>query len=85
LSAVPEPGLNRRERIVLTGDVPSPAAPPSGCVFRTRCRYALPACAAGEPPLRPVASDHYTACIRNDILRPLAAPEAAHLQASVEA
>ncbi len=70
LSAVPEPGLTRRKRIVLTGDIPNPASPPSGCVFRTRCRYALPACAAQLPPLRSVAADHYTACIRSDILAP---------------
>ena len=73
LSAVPELGAKRRERIVLTGDVPSPTNPPSGCVFRTRCRYALPACAAEPPPLRAVGSDHSTACIRDDILSPVAA------------
>jgi oligopeptide transport system ATP-binding protein len=67
LSAVPEPGVKRRERIVLSGDVPNPADPPSGCVFRTRCRHALPACAAGQPPLRPVGPEHHTACIRDDI------------------
>jgi oligopeptide transport system ATP-binding protein len=67
LSAVPEPGVKRRERIVLTGDVPNPADPPSGCVFRTRCRHALPACAAESPPLRPVGAEHRTACIREDL------------------
>jgi oligopeptide transport system ATP-binding protein len=84
LSAVPEPGLKRRERIVLTGDMPNPAAPPSGCVFRTRCRYALPACAGNEPPLRPVAPDHYTACIRDDIL-PRGDTTATHSSVSVGA
>jgi oligopeptide transport system ATP-binding protein len=67
LSAVPQPGVKRGKRIVLTGDVPNPADPPSGCAFRTRCRYALPACAADRPTLRPIAAEHYTACIRDDI------------------
>jgi oligopeptide/dipeptide ABC transporter ATP-binding protein len=67
LSAVPEPGVKRRERIVLTGDVPNPADPPSGCVFRTRCRHVLPACAAEPPPLRVVGPEHHTACIRDDV------------------
>jgi oligopeptide transport system ATP-binding protein len=68
LSAVPEPGFERRQRIILQGDVPNATDPPSGCVFRTRCRYALPACAGAVPPLRSVAPDHFTACIRTDIL-----------------
>ena len=64
---VPEPGA-RRTRIVLAGEIPSPVNPPSGCVFRTRCRYALPACAAEPPPLREAAPGHHKACIRDDIL-----------------
>lgn len=67
ISAVPEPGVERRKRIVLKGDVPDPSAPPSGCVFRTRCRYALPACAVERPPMRPLGDEHYTACIRDDV------------------
>ena len=62
----PDPGL-RRDRVILKGDMPSPVSPPSGCAFRTRCRYALPACAGERPALRPVAADHQVACIRDDI------------------
>jgi oligopeptide/dipeptide ABC transporter ATP-binding protein len=53
LSAIPVPNPARqrgRERIVLQGDIPSPAAPPSGCRFHTRCRYAFAPCATVDPP-----------------------------------
>jgi len=64
---VPEPGAVRH-RIVLAGEVPSPLNPPSGCVFRNRCRYALAACADAPPALREVTQRHFKACIRDDIL-----------------
>ena len=66
LSAAPIPDPSqKRERILLTGDIPSPMNPPSGCVFRTRCRYAIPECAQTVPPLREVEPGHYKACIRD--------------------
>ncbi|WP_137389170.1 ABC transporter ATP-binding protein [Rhodoligotrophos defluvii] len=68
LSAVPNPDPEaRRERIILKGDLPDPANPPSGCVFRTRCPYAIPACAQAVPPMREKGPDHFSACIRDDI------------------
>ncbi len=59
------PGSERttgRKRIVLTGDVPSPVEPPSGCPFRTRCWLAEDICAAERPDLREVAPAHFAAC-----------------------
>jgi oligopeptide/dipeptide ABC transporter ATP-binding protein len=68
LSAVPNPDPGaKRERIILEGDLPDPVNPPSGCVFRTRCPYALPACAEAIPPMRSKGRDHFSACIRDDI------------------
>ena len=67
LSAVPVPDpAASRERIVLTGDVPSPANPPSGCVFHPRCPHPAKdaACAAIVPPLEEKAPGHGAACIK---------------------
>jgi peptide/nickel transport system ATP-binding protein len=58
----------KQKRIILEGDLPSRTDPPSGCVFRTRCPYAIADCARLVPPLRMVGPDHGTACIREDIL-----------------
>jgi len=63
LSAIPVPDPEiKKERILLQGDIPSPINPPSGCRFRTRCRYAKDVCAEKEPPLADVGSAHYVAC-----------------------
>ncbi len=69
LEAVPEPDPSARRPLAgLPGEMPSPFAPPSGCVFRTRCRYAEAACARIEPPLVEVAPGHSKACIQDGIL-----------------
>ncbi|QTN99780.1 ABC transporter ATP-binding protein [Brucella sp. 458] len=68
LSAIPSPDPDARtERQILRGDIPSPANPPSGCVFRTRCPMAIDACAATVPQLREVRPGHFKACIRDNI------------------
>jgi peptide/nickel transport system ATP-binding protein len=65
LSAAPIPDPSQRhDRILLKGDIPSPMNPPSGCVFRTRCPYAITECSQIVPPLRETEPGHYTACIR---------------------
>ena len=53
--------------VPLKGDIPSPIAPPSGCVFRTRCPHAIDACAQAVPALDDVASGHQVACTRKEL------------------
>jgi oligopeptide transport system ATP-binding protein len=63
LSAIPVPDpAARRTRIVLSGDVPNPANPPSGCRFHTRCPFAMAHCKTIEPPVKEVAPGHTVAC-----------------------
>lgn len=63
LSAVPKPDPDMvTERIILPGDVPNPATPPSGCKFHPRCRYAEQICSKEAPAFREIAPDHMVAC-----------------------
>jgi oligopeptide/dipeptide ABC transporter ATP-binding protein len=64
LSADPSTG---RERIVLQGEPPSAANPPSGCTFRTRCHYASEECSAERPPLLAIEQDHWVACVLHNV------------------
>jgi oligopeptide/dipeptide ABC transporter ATP-binding protein len=84
LSAVPIESPNqrgKRGRIVLTGDVPSPANPPSGCRFRTRCWKAQQICADEEPALVPRAGgQHPVACHFAEVMNPLDLAEQAAIQ-----
>ena len=68
LSAIPsaEPGETSAARLLLEGDIPSPISPPSGCRFRTRCPWAIAACAETDPRLEAAGSDGEVACIRAD-------------------
>jgi len=67
LSAAPIPDPKRarqRDIDMLTGEIPSPLNPPSGCVFRTRCRFAADICAATRPPIELLSNGDEVACHR---------------------
>jgi len=69
LSAIPVPDPDaeaRKERIVLSGDLPSPVNPGEGCAFRSRCPHAMPSCSEKTPELREVKPGHYVACHLNE-------------------
>ena len=67
LSAIPKVKSKNMKKIVLEGDIPSPINPPSGCVFRTRCKYAIKKCSEITPELKQIDSDTKVACIREDV------------------
>ncbi len=71
LSAIPKPDpTHERTRIILTGDVPSPINPPSGCRFHTRCPHAVDRCRQEEPALRDAGGGHRVACHLFETLGP---------------
>ena len=61
-ATAPDPRRKRRGKKIVQGDVPSPANPPPGCHFHTRCPYAVADCRVTSPPLREVAPGHHVAC-----------------------
>jgi oligopeptide/dipeptide ABC transporter ATP-binding protein len=63
LSAVPSLRAKGEKKILLSGDVPSPLNPPSGCRFHTRCHKAMPVCSQQEPELKEVSPGHHVACL----------------------
>jgi peptide/nickel transport system ATP-binding protein len=94
MSAVPVPDPTveeRRERILLAGDLPSPANPPSGCRFHTRCPWRQPTrCDDEVPVLRELGPGHLVSChwaedIRDGRLQPLSAEEVLHADVDVRA
>jgi oligopeptide/dipeptide ABC transporter ATP-binding protein len=59
---VPDPKAKKGKRIILTGDVPSPINPPSGCTFHTRCPYVEDRCRVEVPEFREVRPNHWVSC-----------------------
>lgn len=62
-ATAPDPRRRRKKKAIVQGDVPSPAKPPPGCHFHTRCPYAKPECKVTVPVLREVAPGHHVACL----------------------
>jgi peptide/nickel transport system ATP-binding protein len=78
LSAVPVPDPTaKRQRIILTGDVPSPINPPSGCRFHTRCPFVFDRCRSEEPILRAIDTGHMSACHLDEVPGGQVIPQAA--------
>jgi oligopeptide transport system ATP-binding protein len=73
---IPDPDVDRSGRIILTGDLPSPANPPSGCRFHTRCPMAQPNCVTDIPELREIVTGHTSACHYAETLFPGGQPPA---------
>jgi oligopeptide transport system ATP-binding protein len=63
-ATAPDPTRRKRRKKIVQGDVPSPAKPPPGCHFHTRCPYAISECKVIAPPLIEVAAGHHVACLR---------------------
>ena len=63
---IPKASARRRNRVILTGDVPSPINPPPGCHFHARCPYAMPRCRVDVPALREVKPGHWASCHLHD-------------------
>lgn len=66
LSAIPDPGAKKKDRIILTGDIPSPVNPPKGCRFCTRCAYATDRCRQERPELKEMGDGSKVACFLYD-------------------
>jgi len=66
-ATAPDPARSKRRRRIVQGDVPSPAKPPPGCHFHTRCPYAIAECRTLAPPLIEVAPGHHVACHRRPV------------------
>ncbi len=66
-ATAPDPKRRRQRKRIVQGDVPSPAKPPPGCHFHTRCLYATAECRVTDPPLLEVAPGHHVACLRRPV------------------
>ena len=64
-ASLPSHPAEQRDEIILSGEVPTPLNPPSGCRFHPRCSNAMPICSQEEPLMKDVSSDHMVACHAN--------------------